>query len=111
MECLEAHFRVGSLLYFINFNFFHMGGKFHTMTKLTVLFWQAIVPNHDAIWLCIRIFGLFTMETILATAFGRVINILKGESDQLAEAASTIFGGAREGSGGSALYLIALTSK
>ena len=51
------------------------------------------------------------METILATAFGRVINILKGESDQLAEAASTIFGGAREGSGGSALYLIALTSK
>ena len=51
------------------------------------------------------------MEIILATAFGRVINILKGESDQLTEAASIIFGETREGSGGSVLYVLALASK
>ena len=36
------------------------------------------------------------METILATAFGRNINLQKGESDYLAEAASGIFSSAHE---------------
>ena len=38
------------------------------------------------------------METILAIAFGRVIDLQRGESDQLTEAASAIFRGAQEGS-------------
>ena len=38
-----------------------------------------------------RIFGQFTMETILATAFGRQVNVLKGEGDELTEAAAEIF--------------------
>ena len=33
------------------------------------------------------------METILATAFGRQVNVLKGEDDELAEAASGLFSG------------------
>ena len=36
------------------------------------------------------------METILATAFGRNVNLQKGESDYLAEAASGIFDSAHE---------------
>ncbi len=38
-----------------------------------------------------RVFGLFTMETIIATAFGRVIDIQGGENDELTNAASNIF--------------------
>ena len=38
-----------------------------------------------------RIFGQFTMETILATAFGRQVNVLKGEGDELTEAAAAVF--------------------
>ena len=40
-----------------------------------------------------RIFGQFTMEIILATAFGCQINILKGEGNSLTEAAAGIFSG------------------
>ena len=38
-----------------------------------------------------RIFGQFTMETILATAFGRQVNVLKGEGDELTEIAAAMF--------------------
>ena len=31
------------------------------------------------------------METILATAFGRRVNVLKGEGDELTEAAAGLF--------------------
>ena len=31
------------------------------------------------------------METLVATAFGRYVDIQKGEADQLTEAAATIF--------------------
>ena len=41
--------------------------------------------------ICFRIFGSFTMETILAIAFGRTINLQKGESDELTVAAHGIF--------------------
>ena len=34
------------------------------------------------------IFSQFTMEAILATAFGRQVNVLKGEGDELTEAAA-----------------------
>ncbi|XP_019850488.1 PREDICTED: cytochrome P450 3A24-like isoform X3 [Amphimedon queenslandica] len=40
-----------------------------------------------------RIFGHFTMEVILATAFGCQVNILKGEGNSLTEAAAGIFSG------------------
>lgn len=43
-----------------------------------------------------RLYGLFTMETILATAFGRVINLQCGEANQLTEAAAAMFGAAQE---------------
>ena len=38
-----------------------------------------------------RIFCQFTMETILSTAFGRQVNVLKGEGDELTEAAAGLF--------------------
>ena len=38
-----------------------------------------------------RTFGSFTMETILAIAFGRVVNLQKGEADELTLAAQGIF--------------------
>ena len=38
-----------------------------------------------------RIFGQFTMQTILATAFGRQVNVLKGEGDELTEIAAAMF--------------------
>ena len=41
-----------------------------------------------------RIFGQFTMQTILATAFGRQVNVLKGEGDELIEAAAGLFSNA-----------------
>ena len=43
-----------------------------------------------------RIFSSFTMETILATAFGRVIDVQRGESSQLTKAAADIFAGSHE---------------
>ena len=33
-----------------------------------------------------RVFGCFTLEAILATAFGRRIDLLKGESDEFSKA-------------------------
>ena len=36
------------------------------------------------------------METILATAFGRVIDVQRGESSQLTKAAADIFAGSHE---------------
>lgn len=42
-----------------------------------------------------RIYGEFTMESILAAAFGRVINIQRGEADEVTEAAKGIFAAGR----------------
>ena len=40
-------------------------------------------PN---LWNCMcRVYSCFTMETILATAFGRRVDILRGESDELSK--------------------------
>ena len=38
------------------------------------------------------------METMIATAFGRYVNIQRGEADQLTEAANTVFRSSEEGS-------------
>ena len=43
------------------------------------------------------VFGKLTMEIIIATAFGRIIDIQRGESDQLVDAVKTFFGGTTEG--------------
>ena len=44
-----------------------------------------------------RIFGSFTMESILAAAFGRLVNIQEGEADQLTTAAASTFIALQEG--------------
>ena len=38
-----------------------------------------------------RLYGLYTMEVILATAFGHRADVINGEADELAEASSSIF--------------------
>ena len=43
------------------------------------------------------VFGKLTMETIIATAFGRIIDVQRGESDQLVDAAKMIFSGTTDG--------------
>ena len=48
------------------------------------------------------------METIIATAFGRVIDIQGGENDELTNAADLIFQGTAEGFNS---YVLPLTSK
>ena len=58
-----------------------------------------------------RTYSSFTMETILATAFGRVINIQKGESDSLAEAAAGLFETTHESSKTSADHVAMITSE
>ena len=58
-----------------------------------------------------RVFGSFTMETIIATAFGRVIDIQGGENDELTNAADLIFRGTAEGNKTSAAYVLPLISK
>ncbi len=58
-----------------------------------------------------RVFGSFTMETIIATAFGRVMDIQGGENDELTNAADLIFRGAAEGNKTSVAYVLPLTSK
>ncbi len=45
----------------------------------------------------IRVFGSFTMEMILAIAFGRVVDLQKGEADELTLAAQGIFRNAEKG--------------
>ena len=40
----------------------------------------------------LKVFRSFSMETIMATAFGRAIDIQRGEADSIAQAAASIFG-------------------
>ena len=44
-----------------------------------------------------HLFGNLTMETIIAAAFGRIIDIQRGESDELVEAAKAVFSETSEG--------------
>ena len=44
-----------------------------------------------------RLFNLFTMETILATAFGRRVNVLRGESNELSKQIEVIISGITDG--------------
>ena len=58
-----------------------------------------------------RLYGSFTMESLLATAFGRVIDVQRGQSDELTKAAGTIFGRTHEKKNTSILRLKMLLSK
>lgn len=51
------------------------------------------------------------MEVILSTAFGRVIELQKGQSSQLTEAATTIFCGVQEHKKTSLVYGNVILSK
>ena len=51
------------------------------------------------------------METIIATAFGRIINLQKEKSDSLAEAASGIFDSAHEKEKTSLAYVMMILSE
>jgi hypothetical protein len=57
-----------------------------------------------------RMYGSFTMETLLATAFGRVLDIQRGQSDELTQAAASVFSGSQEGKKTSAHYVTTLLS-
>ena len=46
---------------------------------------------------CFRVFGDFTLEAILATAFGRQVDLQKGESDEFSKAFYTIGVGLGDG--------------
>lgn len=58
-----------------------------------------------------RLYGSYTLETLFATAFGRVMNIQRGQSDELSRAAATLFSGNEEGKKSSFFYLNTLLSK
>ena len=58
-----------------------------------------------------RVYGSFTMESIFAAAFGRVIEIQKGQSDTLTEAGAAIFSDAREYKTTSVVYSMMILSK
>lgn len=44
----------------------------------------------------VRVFDSFTLETIYTTAFGHVLDIQRGESNSLTEAATTVLSTMRE---------------
>ena len=44
-----------------------------------------------------RVYGSFTLEIILATAFGRKVDLQRGESDDLSKAMDTLVGGFSDG--------------
>ena len=41
-------------------------------------------------------FGLYTLEVILAVAFGRAVNVQRGEADEITGIATTLFAGVQE---------------
>ena len=51
------------------------------------------------------------METIFATAFGRVIDIQNGQSNKLTEAASNVFSNANEQKKSSLVFFLVILSK
>ena len=61
------------------------------------------------VYIC-SVYGSFTMETLFAAAFGRVIDIQKGHSDHLTKSAAEIFSGAQEGKKTSLIYLNTMLS-
>ena len=63
------------------------------------------------VYVLCRVYGAFTMETILATAFGCAVNVQGGESDELTKAANMIFRSLDEGSATNVHLMIVLSSK
>ena len=67
-------------------------------------------PSHTHTPAC-RTYGSFTMETILAVAFGRVIDLQHGEADQLTDACAAMFSNVQEGNKMSGRFIIVLICK
>ena len=62
------------------------------------------------LYIC-RVYGLFTLETLIATAFGRYVDLQRGEADQLTEAAAEFFRATLEESSFSPDALLVLLCK
>ena len=77
-----------------------------------VFVFESLLPNqlNLSAW-SHRTYGSFTLETILATAFGRAVNVQGGESDELTKATEAIFRSAEEGSSTGFVHLLLLISK
>ena len=43
------------------------------------------------VYIACSAYGAFTLESILAAAFGRVVNVQRGEADEVAKAAKGVF--------------------
>lgn len=62
--------------------------------------------------ICTIVYGAFTMETTLATAFGRMIDVQKGESvDEFTKAVDSVFQRTIEGQSLFVNLLLVLFSK
>ena len=59
----------------------------------------------------LRLYGSFTMEALLSTAFGRLVGTQKGEADTLLQAAETLLQAGQEGKVSSKVYVTMLLSK
>ena len=58
-----------------------------------------------------RVYGSFTMESIVATAFGRFVNLQKGEGDKLTDAAGKMFASIQENQLLSLLHVVFILRK
>ena len=56
-------------------------------------------------------FDNFSLETIIATGFGRRINLQKGESDELSRAAATALSSVQDGAEGNMALMNVIMSK
>ena len=58
-----------------------------------------------------RVYGAFTMETLIATAFGQYSNVQRGEADGITDGASAFFRSSADGSAISSDLLMAVLCK
>ena len=56
-----------------------------------------VASMYDCAILIYRLYSCFTLEAILATAFGRRLDIQKGESDEFSKAMDVATGGLADG--------------
>ena len=64
-------------------------------SKYTSLTYSTLHVRHR--YLNYRIFGQYTMEVILVTAFGHKVDLVNGQSDELTKASESVFEAMRKG--------------
>lgn len=74
---------------------FAKSGKSVNISEWVLLMHLNAFFDSSTFWF--RVYKAFTLEAILATAFGRYVDIQRGEADQLTEAARTVFSALEEG--------------